>query len=174
MEDLILDTETTGLGSDAEIIEIALIGAETGDIYLDTLVKPLSLIPADAMAIHGITNEDVANSPAWSDVYGQYCELIKDRVIHIYNADYDVRLVSQTCALYDLKDPVIDANCVMLEYAELYREEDNYRGGWKWQSLSNAMLQQDIDVSDIKAHRASADCEMTRRLLIKIQIETIK
>lgn len=119
MEDLILDTETTSLGSDAEIIEIALIGAETGDIYLDTLVKPLSPIPADAMAIHGITNEDVANSPAWSDVYSHFCELIKDRVIHIYNADYDVRLVSQTCALYDLKDPVIDANCVMLEYAEL-------------------------------------------------------
>ncbi|MEF1296078.1 3'-5' exonuclease, partial [Vibrio parahaemolyticus] len=43
----------------------------------------------------------------------------------------------------------------------------------KWQSLSNACAQQNVDVSDLTAHRALADCEMTRRLIhaVNSQIE---
>ena len=48
----ILDTETTGLYDDAEIVEISIID-ENGGVLLDTLVKPLKPIPAEATAIHG-------------------------------------------------------------------------------------------------------------------------
>lgn len=43
---VILDTETTGLGSDAEIVEIALIDATTLQTLYTSLVKPTSTIPA--------------------------------------------------------------------------------------------------------------------------------
>ena len=64
----ILDTETTGLYDDAEIVEISIID-ENGGVLLDTLVKPLKPIPAEATAIHGITNEMVATAPTWVAIH---------------------------------------------------------------------------------------------------------
>lgn len=51
---LFIDTETTGLGDDAEIVEICIIDSH-GFILLNTLVKPTKPIPDEAIAIHGIT-----------------------------------------------------------------------------------------------------------------------
>ena len=99
---LILDTETTGLGSDAEIVEISMVDAQ-GKIVMDTLVKPSKPIPADATRIHGITNEMVANSPTWPELYDEFAQLVKDRMVIIYNADYDVRIIDQTCKAYSLE-----------------------------------------------------------------------
>ena len=42
-----LDTETTGLDEQSEIVEISLIDSD-GSVLLDTLVKPLERIPAGA------------------------------------------------------------------------------------------------------------------------------
>jgi DNA polymerase-3 subunit epsilon len=50
---VVLDTETTGLGHDAEIIEIAIICAFSGKTFINTLVKPRNPIPPSATAIHG-------------------------------------------------------------------------------------------------------------------------
>ena len=59
----ILDTETTGL-YDAEIVEIAVINRD-GEPLLNTLIKPSIPIPAEVSAIHGITNEVVADAPSF-------------------------------------------------------------------------------------------------------------
>lgn len=173
-EDLILDTETTGLGSDAEIVEASLIGAISGEVYLDTLIRPLAPIPPDATEIHGITDQDVESAPTWSEVYHQFCELVTGRTVHIYNSSYDVRLVNQTSDLYGLDRPVFETRCVMHRYANLWREEKDYGRGWRWQSLTNAVAQQGIDVSELEAHRARSDCEMTRRLLKRIEADAIE
>jgi DNA polymerase III epsilon subunit-like protein len=59
----ILDTETTGLEYNSRIVEIAVTTAD-GEVLLDTLVNPGEPIPADATAIHKITDEMVANAPS--------------------------------------------------------------------------------------------------------------
>ena len=64
---LILDTETTGLDSQAEIIEIAIIN-ESGNVVFESLVKPTKPIPEDAIAIHGIANEQVHAAPLWIEI----------------------------------------------------------------------------------------------------------
>ncbi|EJO6804392.1 3'-5' exonuclease, partial [Salmonella enterica] len=87
---LFIDTETTGLGDDAEIVEICIIDSH-GFILLNTLVKPTKPIPDEAIAIHGITNEMVAYAPAWTDICGAVEELIRRFGFVIYNADYDLR-----------------------------------------------------------------------------------
>nr|AAB81660.1 putative [Escherichia phage N15] len=65
---LLIDTETTGLGEYAEIIEIAIINMR-GEVLLDTLVKPTKPIPPEVTEINHITNEMVASAPAWCDVF---------------------------------------------------------------------------------------------------------
>ena len=65
---VILDTETTGLYSPARIVEISCIDRE-GNVLVDSLVNPGIPIPADASAIHGISDADVADRPSFSDLW---------------------------------------------------------------------------------------------------------
>ena len=51
---LILDTETTGLGLEAEIIEIAVIDT-AGAVLVDTVSLPQDDVPKAASGIHGLT-----------------------------------------------------------------------------------------------------------------------
>ena len=67
-EEMILDTETTGLGSDARICQIAAIDLHS-NVLIDTLVNPECPIPADATAIHGITDEMVKDAPTLFDLF---------------------------------------------------------------------------------------------------------
>ncbi|MCX6056776.1 MAG: 3'-5' exonuclease, partial [Chloroflexi bacterium] len=54
---IILDTETTGLDENAEVIQIGVTDG-TGNVLMDNVAcKPLRPIPAEATAIHHITNE---------------------------------------------------------------------------------------------------------------------
>jgi DNA polymerase-3 subunit epsilon len=174
---LILDTETTGLDEHAEIVEIAVIDC-TGAVLLDTLVRPAGPIPAEAVEIHGITNEMVAGAPAWADVHRTFCELTEGRPIVVYNAPYDRRVLCQTMRRYGLPvPPELEAadedaqvQCAMLAYAEYWGEWDVKRETWCWQKLSAAATQQGVEL-DAPAHRARADCMMTLGVIMAMAVE---
>ncbi|HIH8965823.1 3'-5' exonuclease [Serratia marcescens] len=158
---LVLDTETTGLDDKAEIIEIAVIDA-TGKVLLNTLVKPSKPIPAEATAIHGITDEMVKDAPTWPEVSPQLCSLISGKTIAIYNAEYDLRLLEQTDRIWKVT-PKISVTpqivCAMHEYAEFYGQKSD-RGGYKWQKLTAAAEQQGVIIEGTP-HRALSDCLTT-------------
>ncbi|MEQ1967755.1 3'-5' exonuclease [Xenorhabdus nematophila] len=160
---VILDTETTGLKNDDEIVEISIINAD-GDILLDTLIKPQKGIPVEAMDIHGIMNADVKNAPMWSDVYEQYKEIVKGKTVVIYNKSYDTRIIRQTCKKYDLPTPRIKSECAMLLYAQYYGEINERTGNFKWHKLKTAVSDNKIKVSGT-AHRALTDAQMTLALI---------
>ncbi|CAI0809773.1 DNA polymerase III polC-type [Serratia proteamaculans] len=161
---VILDTETTGLGEDAEIVEICLIDC-TGKILLNTLVKPKYPIPQGATDIHGITNDMVANAPTWPMVCAQFCTLVGGKTVVIYNKDYDLRLLIQTDKVwgvtprFDVKGHP-DFACAMIAYAEFYGVTDERRGTYKWQRLTAAADQQGVKIEGT-AHRALPDCLTT-------------
>ena len=69
---VILDTETTGL-SEAEIVQIGIINHQ-GQTILNSLLLPTIAIPNDAIAIHGINNEAVTDSPSFPEIYPQIVE----------------------------------------------------------------------------------------------------
>ncbi|HGE8503590.1 3'-5' exonuclease [Serratia ureilytica] len=160
---LVLDTETTGLDGKAEIIEIAVIDAG-GKVLLNTLVRPSKPIPADATAIHGITNEMVSDAPTWPEISAKVCALIAGKITVIYNAEYDMRLLMQTDAIWDVQpefstDAKPQIVCAMEEYAEFYGQR-NERGGYKWQKLTAAAEQQGVIIEGTP-HRALSDCLTT-------------
>ncbi|WP_169308404.1 3'-5' exonuclease [Ferrimonas aestuarii] len=150
------DTETTGLGSDAEIIQIGVVGAD-GTVLMDTLVQCQGEIPESATAVHGITKADLVGAPTWPEVHEQLMAHFDGALVKIYNASYDRRLLQQTAERYELEVPQLATQCIMRRYADLYFDG-------QWMSLVNACGYERIDVSDIKAHDAAGDCEMTRRL----------
>ena len=50
---LVVDTETTGLGRRSEVLEVAIIDADTGDVLYDAPVLPAGPIQRAAAAVHG-------------------------------------------------------------------------------------------------------------------------
>ena len=94
----ILDTETTGLGPADQICQIAIIN-HTGDVVLDSLVRPTRHINPKAMEVHGITDADAADAPTIADVLTEEIfELLTIDRVGIYNAAFDLRLLRQSIA----------------------------------------------------------------------------
>ncbi len=66
---LVVDTETTGVGPDDEIVELGALVFHGGRVTdrRNVLVKPSKPIPEEATAVHGITNDIVASCPGLHD-----------------------------------------------------------------------------------------------------------
>lgn len=160
---VILDTETTGLNSDDEIVEISIIDHQ-GKVLLDTRVRPQKPIPSIATDIHGINNEMVASAPRWSEVHEAVFAALANRNVVIFNAEFDLRMLQQTASKYGLTAPPIMASCAMTAYAEYYGDWDEARQRWRFQSLALAANQQGIQMEE-KLHSALVDCKTTQRVL---------
>jgi DNA polymerase III epsilon subunit-like protein len=87
---VILDTETTDLYG--AVCELAVIDA-TGQVLLDTLVDPGCPIEPEAHRVHGLSDQDVAGAPRWSEVLPRLLQVTAGRQILAYNADYDLTVV---------------------------------------------------------------------------------
>lgn len=165
----ILDTETTGLYEDAEIVEIAIINRD-GEKLLNQLVKPSKRIPNDAIDIHGINNDEVKDAPTFKTVWPKVRKILKEhQPIVIYNADFDKRMLTQSCQKYG-NTPKLDRfvwHCAMNQYAYFYGEWSDYWGGWKWQKLISASrwAANYLDCDRYGAHRALNDCRSTLLVL---------
>lgn len=162
---LILDTETTGLDHLAEACEISIING-CGDVLLDTLIKPTCRIPDRATAIHGITNEMVANAPTFAELHKNIEEIINSAPLGVYNFDYDSRILRQ-CAGFCNVDLIVPAAgfCVMNMYAELLGDWNDYYNNWRWVKLTEAASRTGYVSNGGKAHRALEDCFMTLHVL---------
>ena len=95
-----LDTETTGTNHWADrVIEIGVVRSD-GDSY-STLVDPGTEIPADAVAIHGITNEMVRGAPPFRAGLLELHEFLRAgepvACVGAHNAEFDRNMISAEC-----------------------------------------------------------------------------
>ena len=162
---LYLDTETTGIDSSSEIIEICIID-EDGSSVFESLVKPAGMIPFDVIQIHGITDEMVQNAPRWMEVWPEAEKILSGRQIGVYNSDFDLRLMRQTHSRYRIRwqiPPATHFFCIMKLYAQFYGEWNRSRGSYRWQSLEMAGRQCRIPLPN--THRARDDSQLARAIL---------
>lgn len=89
---LAIDTETTGRDANTDrIVEIAAVlweGARVSERY-SWLINPECAIPAEATAVHKITDEMVANAPRFPDILEELLAVLRGRVPLAYNASFD-------------------------------------------------------------------------------------
>jgi DNA polymerase-3 subunit epsilon len=131
---VILDTETTGLDLTAEVIQIGVLGP-AGQVLLDVLVRPQGKIEKAAQAIHGITDEMVASAPPFPVVYELLAEILRNRRVVIYNADFDRRMLFQCAGRHQVQYEPMTTDCAMLQYSKWYGEWNVHRGNYRWQRL---------------------------------------
>ncbi|HSV85538.1 MAG TPA: 3'-5' exonuclease [Levilinea sp.] len=162
-----LDTETTGLDTDAQICDLAIVDA-SGKILFDSLIKPTIPIPEAASSIHHITDEIVSSAPPIIACWGAIRYLLSGRLILSYNADYDLRMLYQSAAAARCPSPFVNflqAGCVMQLYARYYGELSQY-GAYRWHKLTLAAQQCGIDPGSNPLHRALADTQLSRLVTI--------
>jgi DNA polymerase III epsilon subunit-like protein len=158
-----LDTETTGLDKTAEIIEISIIDTD-GSTLVDTLVRPSLPIPQDASRINHITSEMVQKAQPWPFLWNNIKPSLNNRVVVIYNADFDIRMLKQTHDRYKMRwDFTGRAFDLMSLYAKFNGDWDPNRRTYRNISLENAGKHCHIPLPN--AHRALADTLLTRALL---------
>lgn len=99
MKEIVLDTETTGMDPSngdrmVEIGCVELINHIPTGRTLQIYINPEREIPADAIAVHGITNEFVADKPTFSEIYPEFLDFIKDGKLVIHNAEFDMKFIN--------------------------------------------------------------------------------
>lgn len=93
MRQIVLDTETTGIGEGHRIIEIGcveLIDRKLTGNHYHQYINPMRLVEPEAMEVHGITDEFLEDKPLFADVANDFIEFIKGSQLVIHNAPFDV------------------------------------------------------------------------------------
>lgn len=149
---VVLDTETTGLGSTDEIIELAII-SKYGSTMLDTLIKPTCSISEGARNVHHIQDSELADAPTFPDIYPRLQQILTNNLVLIYNASFDYSKIKYQCQLHNLEIPKFQTACAMNWYAQYFGSWHDYYQNYTWQKLPGG------------SHRAKGDAIATYNLI---------
>lgn len=160
---VVIDTETSSLLPSRQAVEIALVSRD-GKVLLKSKVKPTVQIDSDAVAVHRITNEDVAYAPTFSDLVEHINAALDGKVLVGYNTQFDVMALKNSAEAHgvDLHLPD-DRRDVMELSAQWVGERNNF--GYRQQKLTTMAELLRIDIDLEMAHTAAADAATTLRVL---------
>ena len=166
MNEIFLDTETTGLSVNDKhrMVEIACI--ETKDLIptnkiFHKVINPQRDVPIEAFKIHGFSTDFLKDKETFEEISDEFLEFIKDKKIIIHNASFDLGFLNYQLKLIRKKEiknnNVIDS----LEVA---------RGKFPGSSNSlDALCRRfNIDLSRRNKHNALLDCELLREVYINL------
>jgi DNA polymerase-3 subunit epsilon len=159
-----LDTETTGTGPTAEVIEVGVVDSQ-GEVLFSSLVRPRGSIEPEAMRVHNITPELVATAPGWAEIWPGLRAVLTNQHVGAYNSDFDLRLIKQSLQRAWLRWDLEDGSffCIMKLYARFAGEWDSRRGSFRWHTLDAAGRQSGLPL--LNTHRAVDDARLARALL---------
>lgn len=99
MREIVLDTETTGFDPDTgdRIVEIGAIELinylPTGRHY-HQYINPERGMPAEAFAVHGLSDEFLSDKPKFSEISKEFIDFIGDSRLVIHNAPFDMKFLN--------------------------------------------------------------------------------
>ncbi len=165
MKEVVLDTETTGISvkEGHRIVEI-------GCIELDNLIptknkfhcylNPERNVSENALAIHGYTNEFLADKKKFSEIVNDFLTFIKDKRLIIHNSEFDLAHLNNELELSGFKkieNEIIDT---------LVLARDKFPGSSA--SLDSLCKRFRIDNSKRTQHSALIDCDLLSKVYINL------
>ncbi len=166
-----LDTETTGLTEDAEIISISIVDAHTSEVLLSTLIRPSSLdkITDEITELTGITRLQADTAPRFEQIQGAILVHTLAKNVMAYNVSFDRKMIERECIRHKLPIPAPLAWIDAMEYVAMaYSDYNPDTEQFIHIKLTEAVAKAGLQVSD--AHSALGDCLMMRNLLIKMAL----
>ncbi len=106
MRQIVLDTETTGMSplEGHRVIEIGCLELEnrrlTGRSF-HYYLQPDRAVDPEAIAVHGITDEFLADKPRFAEVAVEFREFVSGAELVIHNAPFDIGFLDHELRLLD-------------------------------------------------------------------------
>jgi DNA polymerase-3 subunit epsilon len=158
---VVLDTETTGLSTtdDHRIIEIGCVEIINRRLTGETFhqyINPQREIDAGAMEVHGISNEDLADKPLFTEVVADFIDFIDGAELIIHNAAFDVGFLDHELNKIKTESRRINDLCTVLDTLKLARDK---HPGQK-NNLDALCKRYGVDNSNRELHGALLDSEI--------------
>lgn len=106
MREIVFDTETTGMdpAEGDKLVEIGCIELEnhmpTGRTY-HQYINPERDVPAEAVAVHGLTQEKLKDEPTFGEIVGDFLDFIgTNSKLIAHNAEFDMKFVNTELAQF--------------------------------------------------------------------------
>ena len=168
MRQIFLDTETTGLSADNgdRLVEIGLIEMVdrrlTGDNRHWYLNPERSSHP-DALRVHGLTDEFLADKPKFADIVQELLDYVADAQLVIHNASFDLGFLDAELARLD--HPPLASRCAgVVDSLQMAREL--YPG--QRASLDALCKRLEVDNSSRTLHGALLDAGLLAEVYIRM------
>jgi DNA polymerase-3 subunit epsilon len=157
---VMLDTETTGLEwrQGERVIEIAcveMISRKLTGRHFHCYLNPERAIGAGAQAVHGLTNEFLADKPKFAAIADELLEFVCDAELIIHNAPFDVGFLDNELTLIG-KEPLKTGCESITDTLKMARE---LRPGKK-NNLDALCSEFGVDNSNRQLHGALLDAEL--------------
>lgn len=161
----VFDTESTGDNSKREDkpIEIAAVKWNLKNGVIEEprswLVNPGISIHPSAIAVHGLTDEDVEDSPFLDDVIGEVHDYVGDLPLVAHNIEFDLNMLPSFKTSSNQKIDTLRFARHVFKIGEPGHKEHELHSH-KMQEL-RYWLNLKIDTMGLSAHRAAADILVT-------------
>jgi DNA polymerase-3 subunit epsilon len=159
---IVLDTETTGIDprQGHRIIEIGcveLVNRRLTNNHYHVYIHPERDVEQEAIEVHGITNEFLADKPKFAQIAHEFLDFIKGAELVIHNAPFDVGFINHEFAkLPQMALGTVADHCGVLDTLELARK---MHPGQK-NNLDALCRRYGIDNSHRELHGALLDSEI--------------
>ena len=161
---VVIDTETTGMAADDEVIELAVVDMD-GTVLYDSTFCPVTVVNRYASAVNHLTNDCLCDSPKFADEWGKIKTLIGNRKILAHNAKFDKRIIKQTLEEYNMDSTIVDSL-----FAAYYDSVSIVKKYLDLPSYSLENIAHSLGIIRVESHRAADDCIMTLEVLTRLEI----
>jgi DNA polymerase-3 subunit epsilon len=157
---VVLDTETTGIDPSQghRIIEIGcveMVERQLTGRHYHVYINPEREVEAEAMSVHGITDDFLADKPLFRDVADEFFRFIEGAQLVIHNAPFDVGFMDSEFSR--LEAPRLTADhCGILDTLAIARKK---HPGQK-NNLNALCKRYGVDNSSRELHGALLDAEI--------------
>ncbi|CEK10823.1 DNA polymerase III subunit epsilon [Legionella hackeliae] len=160
MRQVVLDTETTGIGHELghRIIEIGcveLIDRKLTGNHFHVYLNPERSVDEGAFRVHGISNEFLQDKPLFKNVVDDFIQFIQGSELIIHNAVFDVGFLNAELKLLNWP-AIINDYCAVCDTLILAREKHPGQRN----SLDALCKRYEIDNSNRTLHGALLDAEI--------------
>lgn len=160
LRQIILDTETTGIGheNNHRLIEIGcveLIDRKLTGNHYHVYLNPERSIDEGAFRVHGISSEFLQDKPLFKDVVHEFLEFIEGTELIIHNAPFDVGFLNAEFERLQWPKRLHDY-CPVIDTLVLAREKHPGQRN----NLDALCKRYTIDNSNRKLHGALLDAEI--------------
>lgn len=161
MRQVILDTETTGIDPKKghRIIEIGCVEVIDRRITKNNYhqyIQPDREIDAEAIEVHGITNEFLADKPRFNEIVTEFMQFIEGAELVIHNAAFDVGFIDHELQQLQQGWKTVADYCTVMDTLALARQ---LHPGQK-NNLDILCRRYSVDNSGRDLHGALLDAEL--------------